>query len=85
MCVVPDIARGDIEVFAKRFLLTIVLLSCLLAACGSVPDTRNIIAGISLDNLGKKWSDGMDMSPVVSKISQVYRQRFPESKGKSVL
>lgn len=28
------------------------------------PNTKNIIAGISLDNLGKKWSDGMDMSPI---------------------
>jgi hypothetical protein len=28
------------------------------------PDTRNIIAGVSLDNLGKKWSNGMNMSPI---------------------
>ena len=28
------------------------------------PNPQNIIAGISLDNLGKKWSDGMDMSPI---------------------
>lgn len=28
------------------------------------PDPTNIIAGISLDNLGKKWSNGMNMSPI---------------------
>jgi hypothetical protein len=28
------------------------------------PDTQAIIAGISLDNLGKQWSSGMDMSPI---------------------
>lgn len=28
------------------------------------PDTDNIIAGISLDNLGKRFYDGIDMSPV---------------------
>jgi hypothetical protein len=28
------------------------------------PAPSDIIAGISLDNLGKKWSNGMDMSPV---------------------
>ncbi|MBI3962344.1 MAG: M28 family peptidase [Deinococcus sp.] len=27
------------------------------------PDTRQIIAGISLDNLGKQWSNGMNMDP----------------------
>jgi hypothetical protein len=28
------------------------------------PDTSQIIAGVSLDNLGKKWSNGMKMDPV---------------------
>ena len=27
------------------------------------PDTSRIVAGLSLDNLGKKWSNGMDMDP----------------------
>lgn len=27
------------------------------------PDVRQIVAGLSLDNLGKKWSNGMDMDP----------------------
>ena len=27
------------------------------------PDVRQIVAGISLDNLGKKWSNGMGMDP----------------------
>jgi hypothetical protein len=27
------------------------------------PDTSQIVAGLSLDNLGKKWSNGMDMDP----------------------
>jgi hypothetical protein len=28
------------------------------------PDTRQIIAGISLDNLGKKWYDDIDLEPI---------------------